>query len=112
MLHVQVLSSVQGTICRVSGNSLENHFSSSVFCEIDYVEMTANSSDSKNIENVLREKSNGKRVLEYFQNDFFFLAEDETQDLYRHSFNFNIVEYQQYLYSVTEDERFGPLFSP
>lgn len=112
MLHVQVLSSVQGTICRVSGNPLENHFSSSVFCETYYVEMTANSSDSKNVENVLREKSNGRGVLEYFQNNFLLLAEDETRDLSRHSFNFNRIEYQQYLYSVAEDERFAPLLSP
>lgn len=73
--------------------------------------MTASSSDSKNVEKVLRKKSNGKDVLEYFQNNFFFLAQDETHDLSRHSFNFNIVEYQQYPYSVTEDEGFAPLFS-
>lgn len=60
------------------------------------MEMTANSSGSK-ITNMLRRKSNGKEVLEYFQNNFFFLAEDKTRDLSRHNFNFNIVEYQRYL---------------
>lgn len=73
--------------------------------------MTGSSSDSKNVENVLRKKSNGKGVLEYFQNSFFFLAQDETHDLSRHNFNFNILEYLQCLCSVTEDERIAPLFS-
>lgn len=73
--------------------------------------MTGNSSDSKNVENMLRKKSNGKGVLEYFQNSFLFLAQDETHDLSRHNFNFNILEYLQHLYSVTEDERIAPLFS-
>lgn len=59
--------------------------------------MTASSSGSKIVENVLRKKSNVKGVLEYFQNNFFYLAQDETHDLSRHNFNFNVVEYQQYL---------------
>lgn len=66
--------------------------------------MTASSSDSKIVENVPRMKSNGKRVLEYFQNNFFFLAQGETHDLSRHNYNFNVVEYQRCLCSVTEDE--------
>lgn len=81
--------------------SLVNHwrivFLPLLFCETDYMEMTANSSDRKNVARMLRKKSNGKGVLEFFQNNFFFLAQDETRDLARHNFNFSIVEYQQYL---------------
>lgn len=56
MFCVQVLNSVQGIISSVSSNPPENSFSSTVFYETDYVEMTANSSGSKDIENVLRKK--------------------------------------------------------
>lgn len=72
MLRVQVLSSVQGIICGVSGNPPDNSFSSSVFMK--HVEMTASSSGFESIEKVLKKQVREKDFRIFSHLFFFFIV--------------------------------------